>query len=277
MRKFTFLLVAAVMAVGANAQGTQSLGNPTNINNLYDVVWDCGNQEFKSDYEIQFDETFTFAVDITGTPLLAWVNEASPVAGATRSIGLKIYSDVGGNGPKDMVDAAYRLTRIKGNIFGATWNINQLAGAINADAAKVPGTETYFYGVLFGYAYTSTEGGAEWWQSAVDVKGPGEPGSPIFRAAAYNGSHASDPIFNMTQSTLSPFKTWDIDGWLHQCEVISSGIEEIFATPQEIERIEYFNLQGIKLQGEPKEGLFIAVPYYKNGVRGEAQKVINSK
>jgi len=56
-----------------------------------------------------------------------------------------------------------------------------------------------------------------------------------------------------------------------------SSIETIFPTPQEIIRIEYYNLQGMRLQAEPQKGLFIAVPYYKGNVRGEAVKVLNRK
>ena len=56
-----------------------------------------------------------------------------------------------------------------------------------------------------------------------------------------------------------------------------AGIEDLFATPQEIIRIEYYNLLGMRLQAEPQEGLFIAVPYYKGNVRGEAVKVLNRR
>jgi len=55
-----------------------------------------------------------------------------------------------------------------------------------------------------------------------------------------------------------------------------ASIEDIFAN-KEVIRIEYFNLQGIKLAAEPQEGLFIAVPYYKGNIRGEAVKVLNRK
>ncbi|MDR1544727.1 MAG: starch-binding protein [Prevotellaceae bacterium] len=60
-------------------------------------------------------------------------------------------------------------------------------------------------------------------------------------------------------------------------DCIISGIEDVFANPQKIERIEYYNLQGIRLNAEPQEGLFIAVPYYKGNIRGEAVKVINTR
>ena len=54
----------------------------------------------------------------------------------------------------------------------------------------------------------------------------------------------------------------------------TTSIEDIFVTPQEIIRIEYFNLQGAKLQAEPAAGLFIAVPYYEGNVQGKAVKVL---
>ena len=68
-----------------------------------------------------------------------------------------------------------------------------------------------------------------------------------------------------------------LEGTATEVACPSAGIEDIFATPQEIIRIEYFNLQGMKLAAEPQEGLFIAVPYYKGNIRGEAVKVLNRK
>jgi len=271
MKKFTLLFVAAFfMAAGANAQN--ALGNHVNANQLYDVVWDCGLGEFADVQTIQFDQTFTLAIDVTPqTALVDWLNTPDP-DGFTRSVGLNFYVAA----DQTFNDAAFRLTKISGNIYGVTMNLKQLANTVNVTAATTTGAETYIYCGLFQYAYSSSNWGAIWWQGYIDIGGPAGAGSPIFRCDAYNGSHAGDPAISVS---AGPFNNGlDLsykNGWDYQCAGTVGVNDNIFPNAQEIDHIDYFNLQGIKLPCEPVNGLFIAVPYYKNGVRGTAVKMFN--
>ena len=65
-------------------------------------------------------ETFTFAVDITGT---GWVDQiqAGGPQGSTRCMAANIWTNYG---PKK--DATNRLKHIQGNIYGATYNFQQM-------------------------------------------------------------------------------------------------------------------------------------------------------
>ncbi|MDR2684660.1 MAG: hypothetical protein LBB53_04690 [Prevotellaceae bacterium] len=267
MKKFTFLFAALVAVVfSANAQ----LANPVNTDGeVYDVVWDCNDEEFKHDYLPQFDETFTFAVDVTGSALLEWV--AAAPAGITRSIGCKVYG-WGETAPSaDFKDAAYRLTRIEGNIYGATWNLKQLTSseALITDATTT-GNAIYVKAVLFGYGYGIEDGefkvGISWWSNAYDIGGPADnAGAPIFRTAPYDGTHASDAAIRYTDGPLaSAFgEGADGTGWANQC-FRTSAINEVPADAN-IVGYEYYNLQGMRLSAEPVEGLFIKISVLDNG------------
>ena len=45
----------------------QTLNNPIGSDGCYIVKWDCTTNSFASSNNFEADETFTFAVDITGT------------------------------------------------------------------------------------------------------------------------------------------------------------------------------------------------------------------
>ncbi|MDR0829707.1 MAG: hypothetical protein LBN95_06310, partial [Prevotellaceae bacterium] len=81
-------------------------------------------------------------------------------------------------------------------------------------------------------------------------------------------------VCNHYVMTTSVWQPGDNDYQYFQDCGFAAGIENVFAN-KEVERVEYYNLQGLRLSAEPQEGLFIAVPFYKGNVRGEAVKVLN--
>ena len=93
MKKITLLFAALLMAWGASAQ----LNNPKDANNKQIYRWDCANDQFATSNDFEIDETVVFAVDVTGTPLEAWL-AATPPAGQTRSIGFDFNTPWGGGG-----------------------------------------------------------------------------------------------------------------------------------------------------------------------------------
>ena len=130
IKKFTLLVAAFLMvAVCATAQ----INNPKDANGYYIVKWDCKNDTWATSNDFEVDEAFTFAVDITGTPLEDWLKVSSPVAGATRGIAVNRWSGFG-----DFNGDMNRLKQIRGNIFGTTWCFTQAANTFNiADASVV--------------------------------------------------------------------------------------------------------------------------------------------
>ena len=121
MKKLT-LLSAALLAGGlwcANAQ----LNNPVGEDGYYIVRWDCANDTWAAANDFEVDETFTIAVDVTGTPLETWLKgTCTDHVGATRAIAINRWSNMGDFGTGD----CNRLKQIKGNIYGATYNFAQL-------------------------------------------------------------------------------------------------------------------------------------------------------
>ncbi|GHT76939.1 hypothetical protein AGMMS50262_16650 [Bacteroidia bacterium] len=248
MKKITLLVAAFVMvAFCANAQ----LNNPKDADGYYIVKWDCASEQFATSNNFEVDETFTFAIDVTGMALEEWLKETPAVAGATRSLALNKWTSFG-----DVSGDSHRLKQIKGNIYGATWNFAQLATTMDVGAATTEGAETYVLGTVFGFEFTADSPGAAWWQNPIDIDPLPEDGQqPIFRTLPYTGTKTSEEFFNSDYPGLFDVAYGNVKGYAPACAV-TTGIGSI-TVDSSIVGHEYYNIQGAKLSRQPESGLFI--------------------
>ncbi len=255
MKKITLFIVAAFFA--AFNASSQTLNNPKDADGFYIVKWDCNTDTWAASNNVEVDETFVMAVDVTGTPLENWLAEAPTAAGATRSLALNKWSGDGGlNGD------SHRFKRIRGNIYGATWNILQLGVPDFAVAtATTIGAQTYVFGQLFGFEFTSDNPGAGWWMWPSGIPegtniNPGTESGAIFRTSAYTGTKTSPEFYNDDYPGLFESAYGTVKGYAPSCAVTTDVFTPIVNVSPVIGH-EYYNLQGGRLSEEPMNGLFI--------------------
>jgi len=257
MKKFTLFAMAVIIsAFCATAQ--QTVNNPKDAEGFYIVKWDCANEIFATANDFEVDETFTFAVDITGTPWVAWLAETPTNPGASRSLALNKWTGFG-----DVSGDSHRLKPNPGkpNIYAATWNLAQLATTMDLAAATTQGARTYVFGQLFGFEYTSDNPGAGWWMwpSSIAVGSnvnPGTESGAIFATLPYTGTKTSEEFYNDDYDNELFGDAYPVKGYAPACAVIT-GIKDVLTSDIPIAKYEYYNLQGAKLAKEPEEGLFI--------------------
>ena len=265
MKKLT-LLSAALLAGGlwcANAQ----LNNPVGEDGYYIVRWDCANDTWAAANDFEVDETFTIAVDVTGTPLETWLKGTSE-KGGTRAIAINRWTNMGDFGGGD----CNRLKQIKGNIYGATYNFAQLGelGTFDVDSATVEGTVVEFSLTAFGYEYNESDYGLEWYAQPIEGVAP-EGKSRAFVSNPYTGTRTDDEFYNDEYEGLFPDKYF-IMGYAPACAVESdgTGVETVLGTVFDMADVvatECYNLQGQKLGSEPISGLYIKTFILNNGSR----------
>lgn len=246
----SFLLIAAV----SNAQ---KLNNPKDSIGYYIVKWDCSQDAFAASNNIEADETFTFAVDVTGTPFEDWLKATPTAAGATRALAINKWTNFG-----DVSGGTNRLKKIKGNIYGATWNIIQMASTMDTIKAKGKDSIVYIYGQVFGYEFTSTNPGAGWWLWPASIPSGTaiDPGTgSIFKTLPYTGKKTSTEFYSddyqggLFFSNNSPEK-----GYTLPCPVKATSISNVsVGTNAKIIGHEYYNVLGVKFLREPTTGLYI--------------------
>ena len=273
MKKVTLLVASLLLAFGASAQNT-FLANPNGSDGNMTFIWDCEKNDFATDlpsnaYEI--DQTMTFAVDITGTPLEQWVKEEAwtqpdrngNVYRITRSIGIDFWTDFGMGGGDG------RLAHIQGNIFGADLNFAQFFRLpAPMEGALITGTYTALYSNIFGFGFTDTEPGAEWWQLPMDV-------AVSFESAPYTGTKTDDVFYNDEyQPGLFPDNFGDWKGYTYPCTAPKGGSTGIttIVTDSEVIGYEYYNVLGAKLRVKPVSGIYIEKALKADGTT-EARKV----
>lgn len=176
MKKQIFLVLASILC--GSLYAAQSLNNPIGADGCYIVKWDCATNSFASANSFEADETFTFAVDITGTEWVNWLAE-NPNRGICTNFSLS------SDGAQNISRDGDRLFHITGNIYGKTINIAQLAVNWSTPAS---GTKTAIYSNLFGFC-TDPEG---WWQNPSDnITGNSDC---FFRTLLTTGTHTC-PLF----------------------------------------------------------------------------------
>ena len=253
MKKFTLLTILFTMIVMASQ--SQTLNNPKDADGYYIVKWDCSQGAFADSNGVEADETFTFAVDVTGTPFEEWLKGTPTAAGATRALAINKWTNYG-----DVSGGTNRLKQISGNVYGATWNIAQMASTMDVAAATGIDSVVYVYGQVFGYEYTADNPGAGWWMwpEGVPEATAIDPGTgAIFRTLPYTGTKTSPEVWSddyeggLFFSNNTPEK-----GYTLPCSVIT-GISVPVKADVRIVGHEYFNILGAKLPREPESGLFI--------------------
>lgn len=219
MKKLALFVAAALVSAASMAQ---TINNPVGEDGRYIVKWDCAKGEFAASNDFEPGETFTFAVDITGTAFEEAL-KTSPIEGATRCMAANIWTNYG---PKK--DATNRLVQIKGNIYGATYNFKQLI----TDNDKAAGEKikndsiVYAYCQLFMFAYGMKDGkmdeGLEWYVDAVPVQAPGS--DCLFATLPSTGN--DDAKFYTDDFTPGIFSFSEV-GYAAPCAGQGTGIEEV--------------------------------------------------
>ncbi len=192
MKQKLFTLLLAVAGIGMLPLLAHALNNPIGADGRYIVKYDCTAGTFTSSNDMEVDETFVFAIDVTGTWLENWLNESSTYNGAARGIAVNAWTNYG-----RLKNDTERLMQINGNIWGMTCNFAQLLGnSIEAQKATMPDSVVYVFAQFFGFEYTADNIGAGWW-----MWGDQEPyitqadGSDcLFAFAPYTGTKTSPEL-----------------------------------------------------------------------------------
>lgn len=188
MNKLLFVALAIVLSAAINA--AQTLNNPIGSDGCYVVKWDCSTNRFADSNSFEANETFTFAIDITGTSWVGWLAE-------NEHRGICTNFSLTSDGAQNIARDGDRLFHITGNIYGKTINIAQLASSWVTPAL---GSRTAIYSNIFGFC-TDPEG---WWINPGDnVIGNSDC---FFRTAAYTGTHTC-PVF-FTNDYAGNIYTW---------------------------------------------------------------------
>ena len=117
MKKQLLFVLALILCASIHA--AQTLNNPIGSDGCYIVKWDCSTNSFAASNDFEADESFTFAVDITGT---SWVNWLAGNSNRGICTNFSLSSD----GAQNIARDGDRLFHITGNIYGKTINIAQL-------------------------------------------------------------------------------------------------------------------------------------------------------
>lgn len=253
MRNSTLLTFLFLMLVMGSK--SQTLNNPKDADGYYIVKWDCATDSWAVSNNVEVDQTFVFAVDVTGTPFENWLKETPTAAEATRALAINKWTNFG-----DVSGGTNRLKQIRGNIYGASWNIKQMASTMDVASATGIDSVLYVYGQVFGFEFTATNPGAGWWMWPSEIAGGTaiDPGTgAIFRTLPYTGTKTSDEFYSdeyvggLFLSNNTPEK-----GYTVPCAILT-GISDHLKADSPVVDHEYYNLQGVKLLRVPQKGLYI--------------------
>ena len=157
MNSFRFgSAVCLALLCAGNSWADYRLNNPVGADGYYIVKWDCENNTWASSNDVEYDETFVLAVDLTGTMYESWVNHPQSRNGVNYPVENTIVSlntfrgSKGGNMYKDN---RARLWHIRDNIYGAMYNFAQFeteGGWTNTTPAL--GEQTKIYARMFASA-----------------------------------------------------------------------------------------------------------------------------
>lgn len=192
MKKFYVVLAAAFCSLTAFAQHT--LNNPVGEDGRYIVKYDCEKGQFAAANDMEVDETFTFAVDVTGTWLETFLKGTPKAEGASRGLAINKWTNYG-----DVNGETNRMKQINGNIWGMTVNYAQIFSNAEVLANDILKKDTVLMveAQIFGFEYTATEAGAGWWmwedQPVATTVAPGS--DVLFAFLPYTGTKTSPEFF----------------------------------------------------------------------------------
>lgn len=300
MKKFTLLFAAASLLAGtANAE---TFGNPKDKDGNYIVKWNPETESFATSNDWEIDETFIFAVDVTGTSFetaLQGTSRNPAVLG--RGMAYDLYVDNAPEGTTGKGNIDGRLIHIKGNVYGMVVNFFQQHATRYADDFFVPNADYSDYEVLqeghvvvynanlFPFGWAADNPGAEWWDAVATPSGGEFP----FASAPYTGTKTSPEFFygDVTPADYCPLPGLDAGAYHSMCDgwggyaapehyeaalsFGSNGTDGINDTAISVETVavNFFNLQGQKLNVEPENGVYIRREIKADG-SVEARKLV---
>lgn len=188
MKKFFFLVAASLVSATMFAH---TLNNPVGADGRYIVKYDCAAGAFAAANDMVVDETFVFAIDVTGTWLENWLKDTPAAEGASRGIAINKWTSQG-----DVNGDTNRMKQLSGNIWGMTVNYAQIA---TSDFSKALMTDSvlYVYAQIFGFEYTAENPGAGWWMWADQEVAPTQADGAdcLFAFAPYVEGRTSDELY----------------------------------------------------------------------------------
>ncbi len=219
MKKFFFFVAASLVSATMFAH---TLNNPVGADDRYIVKYDCQAGQFAQANDMELDETFVFAVDVTGTWLENWLKDTPAAEGASRGVAINKWTSRG-----DVSGDTNRMKQISGNIWGMTVNYAQIATADFSESLKKDSI-LYVYAQLFGFEYTADNPGAGWWMWAdQDVATTQADGADcLFTFAPYTGTKTSDLLYadDFEDGDIYGFQ---VTGYAAPCIEIAAGIEDV--------------------------------------------------
>lgn len=229
MKKFFFFVAAALVSLAANAH---TVNNPIGTTDgRYIVKYDCAAGQFAAANDMEVDETFVMAFDITGTWLEEYVKAPASAAGGNRAVGMNFWTSYGNvNGD------IRRLKQIEGNIWGMTINFAQAKDA-TADFSKAMMTDSvmYVWGQLFGFEWTADDMGARYWagpSGATDsfdgATTQAEGADCLFTFAPYTGTKTSSAEFYGDDFDGGMYN-YSVMGYAAPCVEITTAMENVEA------------------------------------------------
>ncbi|MDE5645570.1 MAG: hypothetical protein K2I45_08020 [Muribaculaceae bacterium] len=280
MRKLNYLALAALAAASINAQADDyTYGNPKDAEGNYIVRYDLEKGAFAESNDWEIDETIVFAIDLTGTPLAdALKNPSRNPNVLGRGVAYDLFMTSAPEGTTGKMNIDGRLMHIKDNIYGMTVNFYQQHVSRYADAGMGPNSDYSDYEALqpgavvtwdsniFGFGWSATNPGEEWWDA---VAAPQTDSFP-FACAPYTGTKTSKEFFygDVTPAEECPFAGLDPAAYHDMCDSwggYAAPTAEAFgaATPVETIAAEaatvnstYFDLQGRQVSA-PAQGVYI--------------------
>lgn len=277
MKKFTLAIAAALCAAGMSAQ---TFGNPVDKDGNYIVKWDPATESFAAANDWEVDETFIFAVDVTGT---GWETAlATPGRGSIgRSVAYDLFTTSAPEDATGKMNIDGRLMHIKGNVYGMTVNFFQQHTTRFADEGLEPSADYSSYGCLtpgyvvtwnsnlFPFGWSADNPGAEWWDA---ISAPIQD-QFAFASAPYTGTKTSPEFFygDLADDDYCPFEGLDAGAYHSMCDgwggyaapehleaaLGSNAISNVMADNAETVAVRFYNLQGVQLTSEPSNGIFI--------------------
>lgn len=229
--------IGLALLCATNSWADYRLNNPIGPDGYYIVKWDCEKNDWAESNDMEYDETFVFAVDLTGTKYESWVKSAQTRNGVTYPVENTIVSlnALRDDRGKEYKDNRARLWHIKGNIYGAMYNFAQFETKDNAWNNTTPaiGEQTKIHARMFASATLfsdrcydidpSQKAGSVWdfkdeWWCAQD-------GQPLFVFAPYTGTKTG-ALFRTEEMTPGTHIFYDKDhyvvgnGYAAPCDVV---------------------------------------------------------
>jgi len=217
---FTLIAVAAMASATMMAQ---TINNPVGEDGRYIVKYNCEAGAFAAANDMEVDETFVLAVDLTDTWLAEWLKGTPTNPGASRGVAFNNWTNYG-----DTNGDFRRLKQISGNIWGVTCNYAQLmVNPTEAPKAVMADSVVYVWGQLFGFEYTAENPGIGWWMWDGNPEGVSTQAAGsdcMFTFAPYTGAKTSPDLYadDYADGDIYGF---EIKGYAAPCIESTTGIE----------------------------------------------------